>query len=276
MPVRTRSSDDSDGERLLHCARLCIAAIMSTTADSFATLVLEGPDAATFLQGYVTADLDDLRPEAALPMAYCNLKGRVLASGWALGEPTCVRLLIHASVAEDCAASLAKYLLFAKSKLRRDDAGVSFSQQQRSPDAVELPPTGWFATFGAGASGHIGFADACVHTGFVVVAKAVSEAFLPQMIGLTHMGAVSFAKGCYLGQEVVARAEHLGQVKQTLCRYDCEAGLPAIGADVLVDGRKVGTVVASGEKAVLAAVRGEPGAAIADGCALRQAELSAA
>ena len=248
---------------------------MSTAVDSFATLVLDGPDAAAFLQGYVTADLDDLRPEAALPMAYCNLKGRVLASGWALGEPTCIRLLMHASVAEDCAASLAKYLLFAKSKLRREDAGVSFSQQ-RSPDAVELPPIGWFATFGAGASGHVGFSDACARAGFVVVAKAVSEAFLPQMIGLTHMGAVSFAKGCYLGQEVVARAEHRGQVKQTLRRYQCHAGLPAVGADVLVDSKKVGTVVVGSEKIVLAAVRGEPATAIADGCALREAKLSAA
>ena len=112
------------------CYTLCAFAAlptMSTTADRFATLVLDGPDAAAFLQGYVTADLDELRPEAALPTAYCNLKGRVLASGWALGEPTCVRLLIHASVAEHCAASLAKYLLFAKSKLRREGAGVSFS-----------------------------------------------------------------------------------------------------------------------------------------------------
>ena len=249
--------------------------MMSTAADRFATLVLDGPDAAAFLQGYVTADLDELRPEAALPTAYCNLKGRVLASGWALGEPTCVRLLIHASVAEHCAASLAKYLLFAKSKLRQDGAGVSFSRE-RSADAVELPPTGWFATCDAGASGHVGFADACVQTGFVVVAKAVSEAFLPQMIGLTHAGAVSFAKGCYLGQEVVARAEHRGQVKQTLRRYLCEAGLPAVGADVFVAGKKVGTVVAGSERTVLAAVRGEPVAAIVDGCGLRQAEPSAA
>ena len=243
----------------------------STVGNCFATLAFKGPDAAAFLQGYVTANLDDLHAEAALPMACCNLKGRVLASGWAVGEPTHVRLLIHASVAEDCAANFGKYLLFAKSKLHREDAGAAFSQQ-RSPGAVELPPTGWFVTFDAGANGHAAFAEACVQTGFVAVAKAVSEAFLPQMIGLTDRGAVSFAKGCYLGQEVVARVEHRGHVKQTLRRYRCDAGRPSIGADVLADGGKIGTVVAVGEQVVLAAVRGEATAAVAHGCNLRRAD----
>lgn len=248
---------------------------MSTDAIRFAALALEGPDAAAFLQGYVTADLDDLRPQAALPMACCNLKGRVLASGWAVGEPSRVRLLMSASVAERFAASLGKYLRFAKSTLRQEEAGPAFSRQ-RSPSAVELPPTGWFARFGERADGQVGFAQACVRSGFVVVAEEVSEAFLPQMIGLTQVGAVSFAKGCYLGQEVVARAEHRGQVKQALRRYRCDGGLPALGADVLADGGKVGTVVAAGEQTVLAVVRGEALAAVADRGALRPADLSAA
>ena len=238
-----------------------------SATDRFAILPFEGPDAAAFLQGYVTADLDDLRPQAGLPMAYCNLKGRVLASGWAVGEPTQVGLLMHASVVDDAAASLHKYLLFAKSKLLPQRAGLSFSRHP-SPGAVELPPTGWFAAFGADASGHAGFANACADAGFVVVAKAIAEAFLPQMVGLTDAGAVSFSKGCYLGQEVVARAEHRGQVKQALQRYQCADGVPAVGADVLAQGRKIGTVVAVGEQLVLAAVRGGPSAALADGCAL--------
>ena len=244
--------------------------MMPSVADRFAILPFEGPDAAAFLQGYVTADLDDLRPQAALPMAYCNLKGRVLASGWAVGEPTRVGLLMHESVVDDVAASLHKYLLFAKSKLLPQRPGLSFS---RHPCArtVELPPTGWFAAIGTETNGHDGFANACVEAGFVVVAKAIAEAFLPQMIGLTDAGAVSFAKGCYLGQEVVARAEHRGQVKQTLQRYQCADGLPAVGADVHAQGRKIGTVVAVGEQLVLAAVRGGASAAIADGCALRTA-----
>ena len=234
------------------------------TEASFATFELAGPDAAAFLQGYLTADLDALGAvgeRVALPTAYCNLKGRVLASGWAFGEASRVRVLLHASVAQDFAASLGKFLPFAKSQLSRHD-GAGF-RATPSPAAVELPPTGWFAEEGAGRQDE--FAAACAGAGFVVVAKPVAEAFLPQMLGLTDVGAVSFAKGCYLGQEVVARAEHLGQVKQTLRRYRCDGEPPTVGADVVADDRKVGTVVAAGDGIVLAVVRGEAPTAAAGG-----------
>ncbi|MCL2076454.1 MAG: folate-binding protein [Betaproteobacteria bacterium] len=52
------------------------------------------------------------------------------------------------------------------------------------------------------------------------VSAATSEAFVPQMMNLEKLGAVSFRKGCYTGQEVVARAQHLGQVKRRLYRVD--------------------------------------------------------
>ena len=89
------------------------------------------------------------------------------------------------------------------------------------------------------------------------------------MIGLTAAGAVSFAKGCYLGQEVVARAEHRGEVKQKLHRFQAAVGRPAVGADVLVAGAKAGVVVATAPGVVLASVRGAPATATAGNCELR-------
>ena len=225
----------------------------------FAYLEFRGPDAAAFLQGYLTADLDKLRSDVASPMAYCNLKGRVVADGWASGDATGVRLLLHESVMEDFAADLGKYLLFAKAKLIRPDAGLRFSPTPVA-GSVELPPTGYFAAFDASSdAGHEDFANACAEVGFVVVERSVSAAFLPQMIGLTERGAVSFAKGCYLGQEVVARAEHRGAVKQTLRRYRFDGEPPNIGATVMDGERKIGTVVATGTGFALAATRSEAG-----------------
>ena len=222
---------------------------------AFAQLDFEGADAATFLQGYVTANLDDLRPDRALPMAFCNVKGRVIANGWAVGEPCCVRLLVHDSVADTLASQLGKYLLFAKAKLKRSQGGLRFSTAA-STGAVLLPPTGWFASFDASDDAHHAlFAAACADLGFVVVEQNTSQAFLPQMIGLTAADAVSFAKGCYLGQEVIARAEHRGAVKQKLRRYRCQDDPPAVGADVWDQERKVGTVVAVGSHVVLAVTR---------------------
>lgn len=224
---------------------------------AFAVLDFAGADAASFLQGYATADLDELRQDSALPTAFCNIKGRVFASGWAVGEERRVRLVVHRSVVATIEGELGKYLLFAKSELTKPKGNLSFAAEA-SADAVALPPTGWFATFDTPAdAGHGAFADACATAGFVAVEQAVSQAFLPQMIGLTDAGAVSFAKGCYLGQEVVARAEHRGEVKQKLRRYRCQGELPTVGVNVMDEDRKAGIVVAVGKDVVLATTRVE-------------------
>lgn len=238
----------------------------------FTQLSFRGVDAAAFLQGYLTADMEALRANVALPLACCNLKGRVLASGWACGEPHDVRLLVTASAAAAFADHLRNYLPFSKSKLTAVDACVRFSPA-RSAGAVELPPTGWHATFDAPAdAAHAAFARACVASGFVAVATPVLAAFLPQMVGLTDAGAVSFFKGCYLGQEVVARAQHRGQVKQTLRCYRCAGEPPPVGAAVTHGDGKIGTVVAVGGGRALAVTRSDASPVAAAGCALTLAE----
>lgn len=232
-----------------------------------AQLDFAGPDAAAFLQGYVTADLEELVPGRALPMALCNLKGRVIANGWAAGESNHLRLLVHASVVQILARELGKYLLFAKSKLEEAQTGVRLTPVA-STDAYELSPVGHYATLSTPDEGHGAFAHACAASGFVLVTEAIAGSFLPQMIGLTDVGAVSFAKGCYLGQEVVARAEHRGQVKQRLRRYEFDGHGPAVGTDVMAGSRKIGTVVAVGADIALAAVRSDDSPVVADGCTM--------
>lgn len=236
-------------------------------ASRFAQLSFQGPDAAAFLQGYVTADMDALQSATALPMACCNLKGRVVVSGWAAGTPSDVRLVLAEAGAEALAAHLGKYLLFSKSKFS-PATGIGFAPAP-SPGAVALPPTGWHATLDAPADAtHSAFATACAAAGFVAVAPPVADAFLPQMVGLTRIGAVSFAKGCYLGQEVVARAEHRGQVKQLLRAYATTGPLPPVGAEVVSGAGKVGVVVATGDGRVLAVTRSDASPVTAAGATL--------
>lgn len=240
---------------------------MGSSVQHFACLDFIGPDASTFLQGYLTADLDALQPHQGLPMALCNIKGRAVASGWAFGEPDHVRLVVHASVVPDIHRELGKYLLFAKSKLTAAADGLRF-EQEPGPDAVALAGTGYWLTDADADEGHDDFANACVDAGFVVVAKPVSQTFLPQMIGLTDVGAVSFSKGCYLGQEVVARAQHRGEVKRKLRRYRFEGRPPVVGDDVVYDGAKVGAVTAVGADIALACTRSGSSPATASGVSL--------
>ena len=238
----------------------------------FAGLGFVGPDASSFLQGYLTADLDALETHRGLPLALCNIKGRTVASGWAYGEPSHVRLIVHASVVADINGELGKYLLFAKSKLSGATGGLRFTQGPFGPDAVELPATGYWLHTADADEGHEAFANACVEAGFVVVSKPVSQTFLPQMIGLTDVGAVSFSKGCYLGQEVVARAQHRGEVKRKLRRYRFDGRPPVAGDDVVHDGAKVGMVTAVGESLALACTRADTSQATASGVSLVSAD----
>ena len=88
-------------------------------------------------------------------------------------------------------------------------------------------------------------ADICA--GVVQISEATSDSFLPQMLNLDRLGGVSFEKGCYVGQEIVARAQHLGRVKRRarVGRASMAAEGDAI-VDTAVDGApKVGEVVAT-------------------------------
>ena len=218
-------------------------ASIETRVPDLVALQLTGADAAAFLQGYLTADMSKVEPHAGLPMAWCTLKGRVLANGWVAGTDEAVTLLVDGSVAAALEREMRRYLLFSRSKLAR----VAL------PPNLALPPTSCHAGDHAEA-----LADGCAAAGVVIVNAATSESFLPQMIGLADIGAVSFAKGCYLGQEVVARAQHRGKVKVRLRRYQVAANPPpAIGADLLDGERRVGTVVGVGAGVVLAATRSD-------------------
>ncbi len=193
-----------------------------------AKLMLRGPDATSFMQGYVTCDLDALEKNVAMPMACCNIKGRVLANGWAAGRADAVDIFVHASVADALADHLAKYLVFAKCSLTRQPERFTIADDAVA-EAIALRPFGWFLA-AAGDTAGDDFEERCIDAGIGIVSAPVAERFLPQMLGLADMGAVSFTKGCYLGQEVVARAQHRGAVKRRLARFRWHGALPAAGA----------------------------------------------
>lgn len=90
-----------------------------------------------------------------------------------------------------------------------------------------------------------GWEAALVDAGLVLTEPATAGLWLPQELGCDTLGAVSFSKGCYLGQEVVARLHFKGKVKQHLYRLDLEADaaqpLPSLGAAVTtLEGNKLG------------------------------------
>lgn len=206
------------------------------SAARLAKLSLVGADARRFMQGYVTSDLNALVEDVATPTACCNIKGRVLANGWAAGRADLVQLFVHESVAQGLAAHLAKYLVFAKCSLERDAERFAIAEAPAG-DAISLEPFGWLASSSGENADELD--RRCIDAGVAIVSAPVAERFLPQMLGLADLGAVSFAKGCYLGQEVVARAQHRGDVKRHLARFLWRGALPAAGTTTAPTGTVV-------------------------------------
>ena len=85
-----------------------------------------------------------------------------------------------------------------------------------------------------------------IEAGIAWLAEGSRESFIPQMLDLDRLGALSFDKGCFPGQEVIARTRYLGRLKRRLYRVRAAAGDRPIPGEpiVLVDGRAAGTIVA--------------------------------
>ncbi len=83
-----------------------------------------------------------------------------------------------------------------------------------------------------------------VRAGLAEISAATVDLFIPQMLNLQLTGAISFKKGCYTGQEIVARTQYRGQIKRHLYRLECPLPAPLAGAELEgPNGQKIGSVV---------------------------------
>lgn len=235
------------------------------THPSLSILTLAGLDASSFLQGYVTCEMEELAESQALPMGFTDIRGRVICNGWIFGTPERISIVIHNSLVGELKQHLSKYLLFSKAKF--DDSAIPASiMLDQNAGTIVLQPFDWKLTIETDNDGDLG--EAMIRGRYPILETRTTSMFLPQMIGLTDVDGVSFTKGCYLGQEVVARAEHRGQVKRTLRLFDWEGEHLSIGDAVKGTDSARGTVVALHENHALAVVNGNPDAMSASNATL--------
>lgn len=260
--------------------------------DLFHVLRFAGADASDFVQGQSTCDVAALTPERWTWGAYCSPKGRVLGTFmlWREGADLC--MLLPASIAAGIARRLRLYVLRSKVSITEEDQRtlLGFASGGRTPWPAVLPsPPEPGSVRCAGPMTLLGLpggrslalaphdqsaalaAQACPATAWAVlsiqhgepwVTAPTQEAFVPQMLSLERLGGVSFTKGCYPGQEIVARTQHLGQVKRRLCRLVLAGSqTPAAGTPVYTQdaSEAAGIVLAAapgdGEVEVLAVVQ---------------------
>lgn len=249
-------------------------------------LALEGPDTKRFLQGQSTSDTRQLNKETSLPGAICNPKGRMLTSYQAIEPVVdTVLLTMHRPLVETSINSIGKYAAFFKTALNDVSAdyrllglggpdceplldqlfdavpqainqlciGENYlllrisAQQFLLVVDVGVAEKNWqrlSATFKPVGIGYWQLQS--IRAGLAQVRAETLEQFVPQMLNLQATGAVSFKKGCYTGQEIVARMQYLGKLKRRTYRVIIEdAKPPKQGAEIYSsnDNKLVGNVV---------------------------------
>ena len=237
-----------------------------------AVLRIAGPDAATFLQGQLTHDTRLLADGRTLLAAANTPQGRIVALLRLRQGEHGIDALLPADLLEPVATRLQKFVLRARVDVRAAvDLGVVWVPGG-SPAVAALASGGdtpvWFDyapgrqavaapravlrdLLGAQAETNApgienDWWSADVAAGLPQVFAASSEAFVAQMLNLDLLDAISFTKGCYTGQEIVARTQHLGRIKRRTARLRLSAGppLPPL-AGLFLDGTKVAEVVVS-------------------------------
>jgi folate-binding protein YgfZ len=252
----------------------------SVSLDSLGVLRARGPDARKFLQGQLSNDMSRLSAERALLAGYHNVQGRAIALLRLIElAPDDFLAVLPRELVGALATRLGKFILRAKVKLSDESDAwqvhgvLAGSQAESAAEAHAAPP----GAVGEVADAHIvrigespprllvvralGAPPLAGHTplslgdwqlaaiaaGDPQVYAATSEEFVAQMLNLDLIEGISFEKGCYTGQEVIARAHFRGRVKRRMQRFITE-GAAALGpGDTarLADGRALTVVEAA-------------------------------
>jgi folate-binding protein YgfZ len=241
----------------------------------FELLRFHGRDAQAFLQGQLTCDLDQVTPGQARLGGYCTPKGRLLANFLLMSDPQGYLMYLPADVAPAVAERLRKFVMRSSVKIEREltlralglagPAAPALLRQSLGASALPdrlavarharasivclsgdtfliMAPVAAMGELWADLSrqaipaGAQSWDWALICSGLPWISAATQDQFLPQMIGLDAIGGISFSKGCYTGQEIVARTHYRGEVKRKLyfgrTRAACQPGdaLLAAGA----------------------------------------------
>ncbi|MEM8547914.1 MAG: hypothetical protein AAGF46_07100 [Pseudomonadota bacterium] len=245
----------------------------STPTESFTVIRFSGPDATTFLQGQITQDVRQLEQQPAALAASCDPKGRVLATLTLVAGAAADTLMVvlRGDLAETWLAHVLRYRLRAKVEATvepnlaivpgsPDGAEVRWSVAGCDEALVEHAPTNDTV-----------LRRARLAAGIVDVAPFAAARYTPHMLGLNAVNAISFSKGCYTGQEVVARTEHLGRAKRVAQTFRAEHAVAESDEQaVLRDGTRVTDIIAAADDLVVAVINPEQrdGLTLADGSSL--------
>ena len=228
---------------------------------------VEGVEASQFLQSQLTQDFSLLGLSEARLAAFCSAKGRMLASFYGFKRSHSEILLVCSrDILAVTLKSLSRFVLRAKARLT--DASDDYALFGLAGDTLEAIAGGAHATWSkveigtasvvflypadgvqrglwlapvaeatpdGAALSPTDWAWAEVRSGIAMITTPIIEVFVPQMLNYESVGGVNFKKGCYPGQEVVARSQFRGTLKRRAFAGHSEASMKA-GDEVFQEG----------------------------------------
>lgn len=249
----------------------------------FSAVAVTGPDGQRFLQGQLSCNMMLLSAKHSLRGALCNLKGRVIADMQVLLDGDRILLLCQRGMAEVVLATLNKYKVFFKTELQEITdqlvvLGIGGEQCEQALLACGIEPPAGLSECAADAGqlvyraageaprfccilGDAGAALAAelssrcesvseeywqmadIRAGLAHIRPGQQELYTPQVLNYDITGVIDFKKGCYTGQEIVARMHYRAEAKKRLqyIRYG-KANEPASGNDAATNGEIVNYV----------------------------------
>ena len=227
---------------------------------------VSGADAASFLHQQLTSDIKHLADGAAQHSAWCSAKGRMLASFLVFRSGSAYQLQLSTDLLPAIAKRLRMFVLRSQVSVAdqsdgRQIIGLSGPRAEAALHAADLPVPAGPLSCAAFAEGVVIAVDRerfeivvatnaaaalwqrllptarpagtrvwqwlDIEAGIPLITDRTKEEFVPQMANFERLGGVSFHKGCYPGQEVVARTQYLGKVKRHLYRAHSNSPMAA-------------------------------------------------
>ncbi len=240
-------------------------------------VVVEGPDATSFLQSLVSQDLDAIAVGEGAHSLLLQPQGKLLVDHYALHrEADTWWCVCEGGLGEALSSGLNRFKIRVKADVRQVEVSALALRGVQPPAGSDGVQIVFSRAVDAPVVDADAYENARIEAGVPRQGLDTDERTIPQEAGLDRV-AVSFTKGCFVGQELVCRIDTRGHVNRNLRRLRAPVGDLSRGATVAYEGREVGEVTSASGSVALAMLRREvePGARVGVGASAVTAVVEA-
>ena len=237
---------------------------------------IKGGDSAEFLQGQMTQDIYSIEDSEATLTSVLNPQGRIISTAFVFKWGESFILMVSNQVLDKLIAWLSRFILRSEVEITKSEDSVFGLDQENAKklcsvlnleakeisfesdvsclknieadeerDFLVSKSESFLDNLSVSTLTTKDWKMADINAGIPTIYRKNIEKFIPQMVNLDLINGISFSKGCYTGQEIVARVQHKGKVKQRMFQFTGRGSNKKIdpGTAIIFEDTKVGTVI---------------------------------